>query len=218
MKICAGEYLYSIKEYLTMGMNVQNLKNRLRETFGSDSQEIVGQKLHMTQGNVSKILSGSQQPALETIYQIAEVYEVSIDWLLGRSEEKRTINRSGHTTYATATRTICDLIRHGAMDSTEEKGKLILTIKDPLINMLVRKSRTLSATDREIFNSWEEAKLSLFDDKKLLWHSTWTERNVDFLAGEAVTESNWVEVYEEAAKTEEKYAEIMAPEPGPFSE
>ena len=60
-----------------MGMDVQNLKTRLRETFGGDSQETVAQKLNMTQGNVSKILSGSQTPALDTIYQIAEVYEVS---------------------------------------------------------------------------------------------------------------------------------------------
>lgn len=203
---------------MSMGMDVQNLKTRLRETFGGDSQETVAQKLNMTQGNVSKILSGSQTPALDTIYQIAEVYEVSIDWLLGRSEEKRLINRSGHTTYTTATRTICDIIDHHAMETTEEKGQLILTVKDPLINMLVKKSRTLSSTDSEIYSSWEEAKLSMFDDKELLYGSTWTEENVDFLAGEAVTEANWVEVYKEAAKTEERYAEIMAPDPGPFSE
>ena len=33
-----------------------------------------------------------------------------------------------------------------------------------------------------------------------------------------MTEANCVEVYKEAAKTEERYAEIMAPDPGPFSE
>lgn len=199
-------------------MDVQNLKTRLKETFGGDSQEIVAQKLHMTQGNVSKILSGSQTPALDTIYQIAKVYEVSIDWLLGRTEEKRLINKRGHTTYATATRTICDIIEHRAMEAIEEKGVLILTVKDPLINMLVKKSRTLSTTDSEIYIGWEETKLSLFDDKELLYYSTWTEENVDFLAGEAVTEANWVEVYKEAVKTEERYAEIMTPDPGPFSE
>lgn len=199
-------------------MGVQNLKTRLKETFGKDSQETVAQKLNMTQGNVSKILSGSQIPALDTIYQIAEVYEVSIDWLLGRSEEKRLINRSGHTTYATAVRTICDSIDYRAMEMAEEKGKLILTVIDPLINMLVKKSRTLSKTDREIFNSWEETKLSLFDDKKLLYGSTWDEVNVYFLVSEAVTEANWIEVYKEAAKTEERYAEIMAPDLGPFGE
>lgn len=201
-----------------MVMGVQNLKTRLKETFGKDSQETVAQKLNMTQGNVSKILSGSQIPALDTIYQIAEVYEVSIDWLLGRSEEKRLINRSGHTTYATAVRTICDSIDYRAMEMAEEKGKLILTVIDPLINMLVKKSRTLSKTDREIFNSWEETKLSLFDDKKLLYGSTWDEVNVYFLVSEAVTEANWIEVYKEAAKTEERYAEIMAPDLGPFGE
>ena len=59
------------------------LKTRLREAFGSDSQETVGKKLNMSQGNISKLLSGSQQPTMDTIYSIAKIYGVSVDWLLG---------------------------------------------------------------------------------------------------------------------------------------
>ena len=48
-----------------MAINSEVLKERLRDTFGTDSQETVGNKLSMTQGNVSKLLSGTQQPTLE---------------------------------------------------------------------------------------------------------------------------------------------------------
>ena len=73
-----------------MALNMDILRKRLREAFGSDSQETVGKKLNMTQGNVSKLLSGSQQPTLETIFHISEAYEVSADWLLGLSDSPPT--------------------------------------------------------------------------------------------------------------------------------
>ncbi len=41
-----------------MALAIDVIKARLRETFGQDSQETVGKKLNMTQGNVSKLLSG----------------------------------------------------------------------------------------------------------------------------------------------------------------
>ena len=71
-----------------MALAIDVIKARLKEAFGQDSQETVGKKLNMTQGNVSKLLSGSQQPTLETIYHVSEIYGVSVDWLLGLSDKK----------------------------------------------------------------------------------------------------------------------------------
>ena len=59
---------------------MDSIKERLREAFGSDSQETIGKNLNMTQGNVSKLLSGAQQPTVDTLLRIANVYDVSIDW------------------------------------------------------------------------------------------------------------------------------------------
>lgn len=64
------------------------LKNRLSETFKGDTQDVVARKLNTTQGNVSKWISGQQVPTTENLLLISEAYNVSIDWLLGRSEEK----------------------------------------------------------------------------------------------------------------------------------
>lgn len=69
-------------------MDGDMLKNRLSETFRGDTQDVVARKLNTTQGNVSKWISGQQIPTTENLLLISEAYNVSIDWLLGRSGEK----------------------------------------------------------------------------------------------------------------------------------
>lgn len=82
-----------------IALNMDVLRERLRETFGGELQDTVAKNLNMAQGNVSKLLSGSQQPTLETIFHIAEVYNVSTDWLLGISERKRSVKTPGAVSY-----------------------------------------------------------------------------------------------------------------------
>lgn len=69
-------------------MDGDMLKNRLSEIFKGDTQDVVARKLNTTQGNVSKWISGQQVPTTENLLLISEAYNVSIDWLLGRSGEK----------------------------------------------------------------------------------------------------------------------------------
>lgn len=89
---------------------MDSIKERLREAFGSDSQETIGKNLNMTQGNVSKLLSGAQQPTVDTLLRIANVYDVSIDWLMGLSDRKKVIKPETGTTYGLAVETIQDLL------------------------------------------------------------------------------------------------------------
>ena len=93
-----------------MALNMDSIKERLREAFGSDSQETIGKNLNMTQGNVSKLLSGAQQPTVDTLLRIANVYDVSIDWLMGLSDRKKVIKPETGTTYGLAVETIQDLL------------------------------------------------------------------------------------------------------------
>lgn len=65
-----------------------DLPKRLAETFGDETQEVTSKRLMITQGNISKWLTGQQTPTTETLYQIAKIYTVSVDWLLGLSEVK----------------------------------------------------------------------------------------------------------------------------------
>lgn len=202
-----------------MALKTDVLKDRLREAFGSDSQETIGNKLNMTQGNISKLLSGSQQPTLETVYHIAEIYDVSVDWLLGLSEKKGTDKSAGKTTYSTAVKAVVQLKNHGAVVSWGMKGQgTHVQSSDPLLLWLVKKALTLEDTDFGSYQRWQEEKLSMFEDKPLLYTDGWHDQTVGFLAREATTESNWLEVYNAAKKAEDRFAEMMGDDPGPFSD
>ena len=200
-----------------MAMELDILKERLRETFGGDSQEIVGGKLNMTQGNVSKLLSGSQQPTPDTLYRIAEVYEVSIDWLMGLSNNKKRATAKEKASYAAAIEMLMQLYWNGSDIDFKSSGyELKLNIMDPLLKALIKKSITLSKTDKELYQSWQEMKLSLFNDKPLVYQRMWQEDDIVFLAAEASTEAHWLEVYNLAKDKEDEYAKMMGDDPGPF--
>lgn len=201
-----------------MALDINVIKKRLKETFGSDSQETVGGKLNMTQGNVSKLLSGNQQPTLETIYHVAEAYDVSVDWILGLTDRKIKEKSATGTTYMNAANVMSDMISWGSAKLVEEGGSMTLVIKDPLIKNLVQKSQTLRRTDRELNKSWEENKLSLFADCPLVSEMIWRESDISFLAGEAVTEPNWKEVYIAAKEKQEDLEDMFGSDSGPFGE
>lgn len=202
-----------------MALNMDSIKERLREAFGSDSQETIGKNLNMTQGNVSKLLSGAQQPTVDTLLRIANVYDVSIDWLMGLSDRKKVIKPETGTTYGLAVETIQDLLLHGSeMVDKEREGSIEVSITDPILIKLLKKSRALSKADWEMFKDWKHKRLVLFDDKPVLWSQTFRSHNVEFLAGEATSESNLLEVYEVAKKEEDEYAAMMEDCHSPFKD
>ena len=63
---------------------------RIKELKGNDSQEVFAQKIHTTQSNVSKMLKGITPPSAATLTELAKSYHVSVDWLLGLSDQKET--------------------------------------------------------------------------------------------------------------------------------
>lgn len=63
---------------------------RIKELKGNDSQEVFAQKIHTTQSNISKMLKGMTPPSAATLTELAKTYHVSVDWLLGLSDEKET--------------------------------------------------------------------------------------------------------------------------------
>ena len=84
--------------------------------------------------------------------------------------------------------------------------------------MLTKKNVTIYKTDKELYDNWNETKLALFQDRPLIWEGTWSMNGLDFLIGEAVTEANWLEVWDEAKKVEDDYAEFMSDNIEPFGE
>lgn len=53
------------------------------------SQDEVGQSLNLSGRTIGNYESGKRMPALDTLISLAEFYEVSIDYLLGRTDNRR---------------------------------------------------------------------------------------------------------------------------------
>lgn len=202
-----------------MALDMEVLKQRLREILGNDSQENVGKKLNMTQGNVSKLLSGTQQPTLESIYHIAGIYDVSVDWILGLSDKKSIAKNGDETTYETAVKSILDLIhRHTAEIDFSNNRAFSIKIEDPLADALTRKGKGLADADWASYLQWRNTRLSMFESKPLLFDVGWEYSKLLSFVGPASSEAHWLEVYNEALDQQENFFEIVGDDPGPFGD
>lgn len=65
---------------------------RFKKAAGNDTQQEISEKINCSQGNVSKLMTGKQQPTLDVLCRIAEEYHVSLDWLMGAPEKKEITN------------------------------------------------------------------------------------------------------------------------------
>ena len=201
-----------------MSLDLSVLRSRLRDAFGRDSQEMIGRKLNMTQGNVSKLLSGTQQPTLETIYAIVGAYNVSVDWLLGLTDKKGVTKYSGEVTYKEAVETAMALKQRGGFISCNSPTKdAIVQTDDALFYALLNKAISLHGIDIDLYRRWLNEKLELFADKPLLDHEVWGHKDISYMTSQASTESNWLETYRKALKIQKEIADFMECY-GPFTE
>lgn len=93
------------------------ISERLSQAFGKDTQEVTAHKLNTTQGNISKWVTGQQVPTTDFLLQISKAYEVSVDWILGLSDE-RDIDGIVYEkmTYEQAARIVDYLIKIGCIE------------------------------------------------------------------------------------------------------
>lgn len=67
----------------------KKLRNLREET--KESQAQVGAKIGVTTRQYQRFESGDQKPGFDNLRRIADVFQVSVDWLMSRTE-KREIN------------------------------------------------------------------------------------------------------------------------------
>lgn len=200
-----------------MALDSECIRSRLKETFGSEQQEIVAGRLNVTQGTISKVLTGNQTPTLEMLYHVAREYSVSVDWLLGLSDDKHN-HKSTEVTYGTAVMDLLRLVRCGAVEEDKGQDRFKLRIKDVLLQYLYKKGRELYHLDQGFYDEWINDKVSAFDDKPVLGAYAWSYDSILYLAGEAVNEENWLEVYDQAKSSGEEIAKSMDDTYSPFGE
>lgn len=158
---------------------------RIMQLKGNDSQEAFAKKIKSTQSNVSKMLNGTP-PSAATLKTLADVYKVSVDWLLGLSDEKE-IGGSGQSrnltssnlTYADAMAVLELLHRKGCLEvgyepngyNTEpEPG--IIWVKDQVLRYFLDNRLRYSEGSRNIYDIWLKDALERYSKLKIL---AWTE-------------------------------------------
>ena len=104
---------------------------------------------------------------------IAERYNVSLDWIVGKSQEKRPDNLTGKMSYEEATLKAEQLIEMGSLELKNSKDTLY-KMEAPLLRALVKKAITLKQADPKLYQQWLDAKLSLFADNPILVSDAWT--------------------------------------------
>lgn len=55
-------------------------------------QEELAQKIHSSKANISRYESNSVEPSLKTLNELAELFDVSVDYLLGRTIVKKQVD------------------------------------------------------------------------------------------------------------------------------
>ncbi len=165
-----------------MTFDMEVTKERLREVFKNDSQKDVGKKLNMTQGNVSKLLTGKQQPTIETIFLIAKVYDVSADWLLGLTEEKKIAKCN--ISYGDVLKMVTTLGKKGALcpfpsnminkDGVAQELPMVtnIGIYDEILQSILYEWKKVAASPEDIYQMWIDKRVKEYSE---IDYMSWNE-------------------------------------------
>lgn len=214
------------------------LKTRLAETFGDETQELIARKLNMTQGNVSKWVTGPQIPTVDTLFEIAKAYRVSVDWLLGLSNQKEIDGVVVEKlTYGQVALIIDKLLENNTAEvpdlvevaetsginlkqvdeSEDEQSESIepvidsdyIKIKDRVLSYLLRRRLKLAEIDPEMHDTWKE-KLISFQELRLLSYSILIQEAIDANNPARFKDGDWVELVERLSDmTDEEITEYV---------
>ena len=194
-----------------MSLNAGTIKDRICEVFDGFTQDEVADTLHISQSAVSKLRSGQQLPTTDQLINIADTYNVSVDWLLGRSDVKN-IETSNELSYAAAVEALIDLKGNGAIDAADKKENrsgINFSVKDPLLEKLLSKGLRLYDADYLSFQTWVNDRLSIFKGKRVLWSGAWNSVNRGYAINEAKDEKDLLDIFQTADDEQTAYEESI---------
>lgn len=177
---------------------------RILELKGNDTQDAFGKKIKMSQANVSKMLKGTP-PSAATLIEIAKAYHVSVDWLLGLSEQKEhTSNLDvSNLTYSDVMAVIDKLYENGTIQMGydynsygNESDPGMLLVQDKILLFLLEGMDKLSGDNADISGLWKDKTYKAFSNTPLL---QWSEK-VDTIYKQNMPEQNSNETISKLAK------------------
>lgn len=149
---------------------------RILELKGNDTQDAFGKKIKMSQANVSKMLKGTP-PSAATLIEIAKAYHVSVDWLLGLSEQKEhTSNLDvSNLTYSDVMAVIDTLYENGTIQTGcdynsygNESDPGMILVQDRVLLFLLQGRDKLSGGNADISELWKKKTIKDFSETHLL--------------------------------------------------
>lgn len=177
---------------------------RILELKGNDTQDAFGKKIKMSQANVSKMLKGTP-PSAATLIEIAKAYHVSVDWLLGLSEQKEhTSNLDvSNLTYSDVMAVIDKLYENGTIQMGydynsygNESDPGMLLVQDKILLFLLEGMDKLSGDNADIAGLWKDKTYKAFSNTPLL---QWSEK-VDTIYKQNMPKQNSNETISQLAK------------------
>lgn len=188
-----------------MGDNTADVTlERILELKGNDTQDAFGKKIKMSQANVSKMLKGTP-PSAATLIEIAKAYHVSVDWLLGLSEQKEhTSNLDvSNLTYSDVMAVIDKLYENGTIQMGYDYNSYgnesypgMLLVQDKILLFLLEGMDKLSGDNADIAGLWKDKTYKAFSNTPLL---QWSEK-VDTIYKQNMPEQNSNETISKLAK------------------
>ncbi len=173
---------------------------RINELKGKESQESFAAKIHMSQANVSKMLNGNP-PSAATLKALAEIYDVSVDWLLGLSDRKsrKSIPSAEEMTYADAIAVIDKLfrikaIRTGYVYNGEYHDPSSIEVCDGILKHILETRHSIDGNEEYLLEAWYKVTAERYAEAKVV---EWTqEKRTAFrmLAGTEPTDQDILRV------------------------
>ena len=168
------------------------IASRISEVKGKMSQEEFAMSIHSSQSSISKVLAG-EQPSIGILTSIADVYKVSVDWLLGRSSRKYAtgnsrFNNGNPVTYGDGVALLNVLLENnsvefsrseGEMDYYVENNNLSLNdnviVQDKFLADLFFSLSSLKKNTPATVDSWLKSVLTEYDIPIMEWN--WVLQN-----------------------------------------
>ena len=196
------------------------LSKRLLETFKGETQQVTARKLAIEQGTVSKWVTGNAMPGADTLLLIAKKYRVSVDWLLGLSEEKEVdaVNIN-NLTYEQISLVVHRLIELGIIEIpdlaqfdtelSEDEGEETrnprfdpdyIKINDRALSFILRTRWKLREIDDDTMDFWIDNYVKRFNGVRLLKNDEITRAALDAKPWSTFKAGDWASLLNDMGK------------------
>lgn len=140
-------------------MNEQILAKRLKELRESMNltQSQFGDLINVAQTTLSSYENGSKTPNIDTLYNIAEKCDISMDWLCGRTNLK---NIENFDSYSDVFKTIVKLCKSVKFSIIEDSNNVY---KNDVSQHYLEPGNTIV---NDFLNRWRKVK-EIYDDKTI---------------------------------------------------